>query len=149
MENFIEWGYVGLFLASFIAATIIPLSSEIVLSLLLANEYSLAMVLGVATAGNWLGGMTGYGLGRLGNWSLLNHFFGIRIDQMIPWQNRMNQWKSILAFFCWLPGIGDLIAVALGFFKISLIPVGLWMLIGKLLRYFVWAILTYWGLEFV
>ncbi len=136
MENFIEWGYVGLFLASFIAATIIPLSSEIVLSLLLANEYSLAMVLGVATAGNWLGGMTGYGLGRLGNWSLLNRFFGIRIDQ-------------ILAFFCWLPGIGDLIAVALGFFKISLIPVGLWMLIGKLLRYFVWAILTYWGLEFV
>jgi len=61
----------------------------------------------------------------------------------------MNQWKSILAFFCWLPGIGDLIAVALGFFKISLIPVGLWMLIGKLLRYFVWAILTNWGLEFV
>ena len=149
MENFIEWGYVGLFLASFIAATIIPLSSEIVLSLLLANEYSLAMVLWVATAGNWLGGMTSYGLGRLGNWSLLNRFFGIRIDQMIPWQNRMNQWKSILAFFCWLPGIGDLIAVALGFFKISLIPVGLWMLIGKLLRYFVWAILTNWGLEFV
>lgn len=149
MENFIEWGYVGLFLASFIAATIIPLSSEIVLSLLLTNEYSLAMVLGVATAGNWLGGMTSYGLGRLGNWSLLNRFFGIRIDQMIPWQNRMNQWKSILAFFCWLPGIGDLIAVALGVFKISLIPVGLWMLIGKLLRYFVWAILTNWGLEFV
>lgn len=149
MENFIEWGYVGLFLASFIAATIIPLSSEIVLSLLLANEYSLAMVLGVATTGNWLGGMTSYGLGRLGNWSLLNRFFGIRIDQMIPWQNRMSQWKSILAFFCWLPGIGDLIAVALGFFKISLIPVGLWMLIGKLLRYFVWAILTYWGLEFL
>lgn len=149
MENLIEWGYVGLFLASFIAATIIPLSSEIVLSLLIANEYSLATLLGVATLGNWLGGITSYGLGRIGNWSLLNRFFGIQREQLIPWQNRLNQWKSLLAFFCWTPGIGDLIAVALGFFKIPLIPVSIWMFVGKLFRYLVWAFITYWGLQFV
>ena len=84
MENLIEWGYVGLFLASFIAATIIPLSSEIVLSLLIANEYSLATLLGVATLGNWLGGMTSYGLGRIGNWSLLNRFLESKGNNSSP-----------------------------------------------------------------
>ena len=41
MEVLAEWGYIGLFISSFLAATIIPLSSEIVLSILLANNYDL------------------------------------------------------------------------------------------------------------
>ena len=43
MEFLAEWGYIGLFLASFLAATIIPLSSEIVLSVLIANNYDLSL----------------------------------------------------------------------------------------------------------
>ena len=39
MESFVEWGYLGLFLSSFLGATIIPLSSEIVLSLLLTQGF--------------------------------------------------------------------------------------------------------------
>ena len=41
MESFVEWGYLGLFLSSFLGATIIPLSSEIVLSLLLLKVLTL------------------------------------------------------------------------------------------------------------
>ena len=41
MENLAEWGYVGLFIASFLAATIIPFSSELVLSILIAKNYLL------------------------------------------------------------------------------------------------------------
>ena len=37
MESFVEWGYLGLFIASFLAATVIPLSSEIVLSILIVS----------------------------------------------------------------------------------------------------------------
>ena len=40
MESFLEWGYIGLFLASFLAATVLPFSSEIVLSLLISNQYN-------------------------------------------------------------------------------------------------------------
>ena len=39
MEHYVELGYLGLFVDSFLAATVIPLSSEVVLSLLIANEY--------------------------------------------------------------------------------------------------------------
>jgi membrane protein YqaA with SNARE-associated domain len=56
MEHYVEWGYLGLFVSSFLAATIIPLSSEIVLSLLLANDYNFITSLSLATLGNWLGG---------------------------------------------------------------------------------------------
>ena len=48
MEAFSEWGYFGLFLASFIAATVLPLSSEIVFSVLIVNNYDLAICLVVA-----------------------------------------------------------------------------------------------------
>ena len=58
MESLAEWGYVGLFIASFLAATLIPLSSEIVLSILIANNYDLTLSLVVASAGNWIGGLS-------------------------------------------------------------------------------------------
>ncbi|MGB1831624.1 MAG: hypothetical protein ACPHIT_05435, partial [Flavobacteriaceae bacterium] len=71
MEYYLEWGYLGLFLASFLAATVLPLSSEIVLSFLLANEYDFLSCLTIATLGNWLGGLSSYGLGFLANWKII------------------------------------------------------------------------------
>ena len=64
MEFFSELGLIGLFFSSFLAATIIPLNSEIVLSLLIANNYPITICLLTASIGNWLGGITSYGLGR-------------------------------------------------------------------------------------
>ena len=67
MESFVEWGYLGLFLSSFLGATIIPLSSEIVLSLLLTQGFDIKLSIIIATIGNWLGGLSSYYLGSLGN----------------------------------------------------------------------------------
>ena len=78
MESLAEWGYIGLFIASFLAATLIPLSSEIVLSILIANNYDLTLSLVVASAGNWIGGLSSYAIGRLGNWSLIEKYFRVR-----------------------------------------------------------------------
>ena len=76
MESFAEWGYLGLFLASFLAATIIPLGSEIVLSILIANNYDITLSLFIASVGNWLGGLSSYGIGRLGNWAIIERYCG-------------------------------------------------------------------------
>ena len=54
MEFFADWGFVGLFLASFLGATIIPLSSEIVLSVLLTKGYDFNLSIIIATLGNWI-----------------------------------------------------------------------------------------------
>ena len=62
---------------------------------------------------------------------------------------KIERWGSLLAFFSWVPLFGDLIAVSLGFFKIDFIKVSTFMLLGKMLRYFIWALMTLWGLSFL
>ena len=103
MESFLELGLLGLFISSFIAATIIPFSSELVLSFLLANQYPLEMCLFTATLGNWLGGISSYGLGRLGEWTYIKYFTGLDKTKIKKVREKVNKWKSPLAFFCWFP----------------------------------------------
>ena len=148
MESFVELGLLGLFIASFLAATILPMNSEIVLSVLLVNNYSLSASLFVATLGNWLGGITNYGLGYLGKWELLDHFWGFKRERIEQTKIKIDKFGSFLAFFCWMPVIGDFFAVGLGFFKIPFLKVSFWMLVGKAIRYVVWAAITYWGISF-
>ena len=147
METFVEWGYIGLFIASFLGATIIPFSSELVLSLLIIKGYDFNLSLLVATTGNWLGGLSSYFLGRLGKWSTLEKYFRLKKEKIVKFKTNIDKWGSLLAFFCWLPIVGDPIAVGLGFFRTNYLLVALWMFMGKLVRYIVWAFVTYWGIS--
>tara|TARA_B100001175_G_scaffold200190_1_gene170013 strand:- start:978 stop:1427 length:450 start_codon:yes stop_codon:yes gene_type:complete len=147
MESFAEWGYLGLFLASFLAATIIPLGSEIVLSILIANNYDITLSLFIASVGNWLGGLSSYGIGRLGNWTIIERYFRVSKKKIKSLKIKIDNWGSILAFFCWLPIFGDPIAIGLGFFRTNLLMVSLWMFLGKLIRYIIWVVITYWTIS--
>ena len=147
MEGFVEWGYLGLFIASFLGATLIPFSSELVFSLLIIKGYDFNLSLLVATTGNWLGGLSSYFLGRLGKWSTLEKYFRLKKEKIVKFKTNIDKWGSLLAFFCWLPIIGDPIAVGFGFFRTNFLLVALWMFIGKLIRYIVWAFVTYWGVS--
>jgi len=149
MESFAEWGYLGLFFASFLAATIIPfLSSEALLSLMIVNQYSLGTVLLVATIGNWLGGLSCYYIGWLGKWNLIEKHLKIKASTLERFKPKVDRWGAPLAFFCWIPVIGDPLAVGLGLFKTNPISVALWILIGKGIRYLVWAYITFSGMNF-
>ena len=63
--DWIELGYFGLFVATFLAATILPFSSEIVLVSLIAAGFDPIHCFIIATLGNTLGGMTSYGLAAM------------------------------------------------------------------------------------
>ncbi|MGL4493074.1 MAG: DedA family protein, partial [Tannerellaceae bacterium] len=54
MDFLIEWGYIGVFIAAFLAGTVVPFSSEVVLTgvLLLGAGYWPCMI--AATLGNTL-----------------------------------------------------------------------------------------------
>ncbi len=144
-QYWVDLGYFGLFIVSFLAATVVPFSSEAVLALMMAGPFSVAGILFSATAGNWLGGMSGYGLGYLAKWNWIEKYLRVKREKVESWQSRVQRYGSLLAFLCWLPGIGDFLAVALGVFRISLYKVMFWMLIGKFLRY--WAIVQ--GVEWL
>ena len=55
MDYFAELGYLGLFIASFLTATLVPLSPEVVLGILIAKGFNLQLSIVIACMGNWLG----------------------------------------------------------------------------------------------
>ena len=69
-----NYGYWGLFLGALLAGSILPFSSEILLSGLLLAGANPVLCLVSATAGNTLGGMTCFWLGKLGNFYMLFTF---------------------------------------------------------------------------
>ena len=135
MENLINLGYVGLFIASFLAATIVPVSSEIVLSALIALKFDVWTCIIVATLGNFLGGITTYGLGYLGKWKWIEKWFKKSKEDIEKFQHKIKKIGIIAAAFTWLPIIGDLIALALGFLRFKPTPVFIMMLIGRFGRF--------------
>lgn len=143
LDGLSSLGYFGLFLASFLAATILPFSSEVVLSLSLAAGLDPTLCVGSATIGNALGGMTCYYIGRLGKIEWMEKYLKIKYEKL----EKMTKWAkekgSILALFTFLPAVGDVIAVALGYLRSNPWLVFIFMLIGKTIRYIVWMKLHY------
>jgi membrane protein YqaA with SNARE-associated domain len=139
-----EYGYLGLFLASFLAATILPVASEIFLTSMFLLGYDPLTCVMVATTGNTLGAWLNYGIGYLGKPEWLQKL-GAQQAAIDRWQTRIHQYGSWMALLCWVPVIGDVIGIALGFFRAPWLPTFILMGVGKLFRYFVvWAGYYFW-----
>ena len=137
-----EIGYWGLFLASFLAATVVPFSSEAILSALLVAGFNPIVALVVATLGNWLGGMSSYGLGRVGKIEWIHKYLRISEESLQKAHRYAEGRVAWISLFCWVPFIGDVIAVVLGLLRANLWLTMVGMLIGKAVRYAVWGYLT-------
>jgi membrane protein YqaA with SNARE-associated domain len=138
MTDFIELGYAGLFIASFLAATVVPFSSEVVFSALVFGGLDAWKCVFVATAGNWLGGMTSYYVGRLGKLEWIEKYFRIKKEKLDRFTEKIHKYGDWFAFFSFLPGVGDVIAVAAGYFRCRWWIVAVSMLAGKFVRYVFW-----------
>jgi membrane protein YqaA with SNARE-associated domain len=143
MDFLIEYGYIGVFIASFLAATILPFSSEVVLTGVLMTEASYWPCMIAATSGNFLGGMTCYWLGMVGKTEWIKKYLHLDINKLERVRSRIKDSGAWIGFFVFLPGIGDFIAVALGFLRVNVWFVAVFMLVGKALRYWVWMELVY------
>ncbi len=139
LDGLADFGYWGLFLASFLAATILPLSSEVVFMALIATGSDIWSSIGYATVGNSLGGATCYYLGKMGKTEWLERWFKIKREKIDSMILRLQKRGAVMGFFGFLPGIGDLMLVALGFMRANASITMISMTIGKLLRYVVIA----------
>lgn len=139
----VELGYFGLFLASFLAATVLPFSSEVVFSGLVLLGYDLWTCTLVATLGNFLGGMSCYYLGMLGKMEWIEKYLKIKKEKVLKWHDYLAGKGAWIAFFVFLPGIGDLIAVAMGLMRANIWIVGISMFLGKFIRYIIWMQMVY------
>ena len=132
--DFSTLGYVGLFLAGFLSSTLLPLQSEGVVLILLAQDFDPFLCLLAATIGNSLGGLTNYWIGSLGQTKWLKRV-GISDVKLNKLEVKVKKYGYWLAFFSWVPFIGDPMTVALGYFRVSFIRVTLLIVLGKCLRY--------------
>ena len=114
LDGLTEFGYLGLLLASFLAATILPFSSEVVFAALIAAGLDLWGLIICATVGNAFGGATCYYLGHLGKLEWLEKWFKIKPESINKTINRLKGKGALMGFFGFLPAIGDVILVALG-----------------------------------
>jgi membrane protein YqaA with SNARE-associated domain len=107
--------YSGLFVASFLAATLLPAQSEAVLFALLASgSFPAALLVAVASVGNVLGSCVNWLLGRLVAAFGDRPWFPFRreaIARAERWYRRYGRWSLLLS---WVPIIGDPLTLAAG-----------------------------------
>ena len=137
LEWLMDLGYWGLFLGSFLAATIVPFSADVMLVGMLVAGGSPWAVIAIATAGNFLGGLTSYGVGLIGKWEWIIKL-GVKPETLEKQKAKIDKYGSWAALLSWVPIIGDVIAVALGFYRAKFLPSALFMFIGKFGRFVAW-----------
>lgn len=129
------WIYLGLFFSAFLAATILPFSSEGLLSVLYLKGYGAALLLLFATLGNVLGSCTNYGLGYYGGHYLVEKILRLKPEQFAKAEQRYKKFGYWALLLAWVPVIGDPITVVAGVLRIKFLPFFILVLLGKFTRY--------------
>ena len=130
--------YLSLFIISFLAATILPFSSELTLAGLVAtSNYDNLLLLIVASLGNVLGSAVNWILGFYSrnlskkNWFL---FKDEQIKKSSKWFNKFGKWSLL---FAWVPIVGDPLTLAAGLLRVKFVEFLILVTIGKVSRYLV------------
>ncbi|MCF8722304.1 membrane protein YqaA with SNARE-associated domain [Nitrospina gracilis] len=129
-----------MFSAAFLAATILPLSSEVVLSALLLNGLTPSVLVAVATLGNVLGSVVNFGLGYWGTELYKRKFFRVSDNEIDAALARYQKYGTASLVFAWVPVIGDPLTLAAGILRVNFMAFLVLVTAGKLGRYLV---LTY------
>ncbi|MCI6211984.1 YqaA family protein [Bacteroides heparinolyticus] len=142
VQLLIDWGYPGLFFSALLAGSILPFSSEVVMVALVKVGLSPALCILAATLGNTIGGLTCYYMGHLGRIDWIEKYFKVKKEKIDKMQHFLQGKGALMAFFAFLPFVGEAIAIALGFMRSNLALTATSMFAGKLARYVVmlWAL---------
>lgn len=131
----IQWGYWGMFVAAFIAGSVFPFSSEAVMVGLQTAGLAPLPLLVWGTTGNVAGSMFNYCVGRMGKTEWIEQHLHVTREKMENTRRFMDRYGAWMGVLCFLPILGSVIAVSLGYFRanpwVSLISIS----IGKVLRY--------------
>lgn len=134
---------IGLFLAAFLAASLFPAQSEAVLvGLLLSETHPVWLLFAAATAGNVLGSLLNWLIGRFLAHYADRRWFPVsprQFDKAAGWYARWGYW-SLLA--SWVPIIGDPLTLAAGVLREPLWRFTLIVTVAKGGRYLVLTLAT-------
>lgn len=141
MEGLESLGLLGLFVGCFLAATVLPFSSDALYLAVLALTRDPAGCLLVGTAGNWLGSMATYWLGWLGKWEWAEKYLKVKRETLEKQKHYVDRYGVWLGLACWIPVVGDVFAIALGFYRTHPLWCALTILVGKFVRFLIWTLI--------
>lgn len=139
MDSLIEiltnYGYVGMQISAFLAGSIFPLSSEVVMLALLAAGLDPWQLVIYGTIGNVLGSMLNYGIGMLGRIDWIEKYLHVNKKELDRAKRFMAGRGAWMGFFSFLPVIGEGITIVLGLMRSNVAITVISVIIGKFLRY--------------
>ena len=128
--------YLSLFFISFLAATILPFSSELSLAgLITTSNYDNVLLLIVASFGNVLGSVVNWVLGFYSRNLTIKKWFPFKetqIERSSKWFNKFGKWSLL---FAWVPILGDPITLVAGLLRVRFLDFVILVAIGKVSRY--------------
>lgn len=131
-----------LFCVSFLAATLLPLSSEVVLATVVRSQQALVWPVLVATAGNYAGACVTYWLGRQAAQALQRRGAPVAVSARAA--RLLRRYGPPALLLSWVPLIGDALVALAGSLGVPFATFSCWLVVGKALRYIVvaWAAYT-------
>ncbi len=130
--------YLSLFVISFLAATILPFSSELTLAGLIAtSDYDNLLLLIAASFGNVLGSVVNWALGSYSRNLTTKKWFPFKetqIERSSKWFRKFGKWSLL---FAWVPVLGDPLTLVAGILRVKFIDFIILVAIGKVSRYLI------------
>ena len=133
-----QYGYWGMFLSAFIAGSFFPFSSEAIMGGLSAAGLEMQPLIIYGTAGNVLGGMFNYCVGRMGRPEWIEKYLHVKQESLDKAERFMAGRGAWMGFFAFLPIIGSAITILLGLMRANVLISFVSITIGKFLRYLLW-----------
>jgi len=128
--------YLALFIITFLAATILPFSSEFTLGgLISTNNYNNLLLIIFASLGNVLGSTLNWVLGFYFRNLSTKKWFPFQdnqINKASSWFKRFGQWSLL---FAWVPFVGDPLTLVAGLLRVNFLNFIIFVSIGKVSRY--------------
>ena len=130
--------YLSLFSFSFLAATVLPFSSELTLAgLISTSNYDNLLLLVVASFGNVLGSVFNWSIGFYSRNLSTKKWFPFKktqIERSSKWFSKFGKWSLL---FAWLPIVGDPLTFVAGLLRVRFLDFIILVAIGKVSRYLI------------
>ena len=139
LDLLVDYGPIGMLIASFIAGSVFPFSSEAVMLAMLAAGVDPWELVITASIGNVAGSMFNYGVGRLGRLDWIEKYLHVKKESLDRAQRFMGGHGAWMGFFAFLPILGSAISILLGLMRANIIITLISITLGKVMRYLIIA----------
>lgn len=139
LDLLVDYGPIGMLIASFIAGSVFPFSSEAMMLAMLAAGVDPWELVITASIGNVAGSMFNYGVGRLGRLDWIEKYLHVKKESLDRAQRFMGGHGAWMGFFAFLPILGSAISILLGLMRANIIITLISITLGKVMRYLIIA----------